>query len=228
MSKWGNIVTQTRKDANEFWQKTSLEDMLVTLNAPLSARKSALRVASKIITLPGSVWEPGCGDGVLGLVLPAGCTYYGTEISPSIAQGARDLHAEEISKGTVQIDEGDFFEQLKTFDQRSFDWVVVVNLFGMFPEETIYEVLPDLWAVTNYGLSVTTFNAETYNFTRRAGTKNQFQSHKPQEICKAMLALPNAGAFFIDEQVKRYNGRKMCSYLYRDDFPGQTAKGVNQ
>ena len=40
----------------------------------------------RAITEPGSVFEPGCGTGVLASLLPKGCTYYGCDLNAAYVE----------------------------------------------------------------------------------------------------------------------------------------------
>ena len=87
MSRWEQTITRTAADAKRFWESASL-DTLHQMMEPSWAWQAWLKVAAEIIAEPGTVFEPGCGIGVLADLLPDGCSYYGCDINPVYVGGS--------------------------------------------------------------------------------------------------------------------------------------------
>jgi SAM-dependent methyltransferase len=183
MSRWDRTVTETTEDAKRFWAEASLET-LQEMMAPRRAWEGWLRVAAGVVTSPGSVFEPGCGIGLLTECLPPGCTYYGCDVNPAYVSEARRARSGQGNSFEVR----DLEDVLGSGE--TFDWVIVTSLFGMFPEPASYEMIDRLWAAARRGLSVTTVNK------RRFGTHRllrfDFTSHDPDELLAAGESLPEA------------------------------------
>src|SRR5438105_4382454 len=193
MSRWDRSVTETVDDATRFWAEASrqtLEDMM----APRWAWEAWLRVAAGVIVSPGSVFEPGCGVGLLADALPPGCTYYGCDVNAAYVEEARRTR---VAPG-VDFSVRDFQDVLASGE--TFDWVVVTSLFGMFPEAASYELIPGFWALATRGLSVTTVDKRLFATDRRL--RFDFTAHDPDDLLAAGRALPGVG------RVELHHGRE--------------------
>ena len=226
MPKWGDTETSTPEEASEFWRTAGEEKLLDTLKAPVSARKRALRVSAGIVTPGTTVFEPGCAEGLLAETLPPDAWFYGIEIMPDAVRMAKERHSDNER---VEIWEGDVFEHLHggldplaTRIGPTYDWIVVVNFFGMFPPSFLFEAIERFWHHARLGMSVTTFNKNRYKFTKRGEQKNEFASHNPNEVADALEHLSGAGEVTMLNEIPQYNGRKMCGFVYRDTYEGET------
>jgi SAM-dependent methyltransferase len=150
--------------------------------APDWAWRGWLEVATGVITEPGTVFEPGCGVGMLADLLPQGCTYYGCDINPGYVEEATRVRGSD----RVRFELRDLDDVLRS--GQAYDWVVVTSLFGMFPESAAYDMLPRFWAVTRKGLSVTTIEKGT--LSGQPLRRFEFTAHDPDRLVKAALALP--------------------------------------
>ncbi len=185
MSRWERHRTSTAEDAVAFWRTAGadvLNDMMDTGTWP-----EWLRVAAGVIREPGSVWEPGCGFGLLATVLPEGCAYEGCDINDGyVAEAIRRFSG----PGRMFVTQ-DFYEVLdRAGDAPVFDWVIVASLLGMFPEEEAYALLPRFWSLARRGMAMTTVDGDVYG--RFTSERHEFTSHRPRELEAAMDALPGA------------------------------------
>ena len=181
MSRWDHTITRTAADAKRFWESASL-DTLHQMMEPSWAWQAWLKVAAEIIAEPGTVFEPGCGIGVLADLLPDGCSYYGCDINPVYVEEARRRSARVDTTFEVR----DLEEVLSSGE--TFDWVVVTSLFGMFPETTAYELMPRFWAACRRGLSVTTIDKKA--FAGGPLMRFEFSSHDPDRLLEVARGLP--------------------------------------
>jgi SAM-dependent methyltransferase len=193
MSRWGQTVTRTAGEAKQFWATAPLAT-LHEMMAPDWAWRAWLAVAAAVITEPGSVFEPGCGVGVLADLIPSGCTYYGCDINPTYVDEARNMRARE----TVRFELRDLGDVIASGE--SFDWVVVPSLFGMFPEASAYELIPRFWSVARKGLSVTTVDKRAFSGRRPAGF--EFSAHDPDRLLEVARDLPGI------DRVELHRGRE--------------------
>lgn len=193
MSRWGQTVTRTAADAKRFWAGAPL-DTLYKVMAPTWAWRGWLKVAAGVITEPGSVFEPGCGIGVLAELLPEGCVYYGCDINPAYVEEARRRHPGPGRTFEVR----DLDDVLAS--GRRFDWIVVTSLFGMFPEEAVFEMVPRFWGSAVRGMSLTTVDKR--RFPRSSRFRFDFSAHNPDELLAAARALPGAA------RVELHHGRE--------------------
>jgi len=77
----------------------------------------------------------------------------------------------------------DFYE---FFDSgRKFDYIILTSIFGFFPEEEIYNLLPRFWDMCDIGIGITTLNKNLYH-----SRKNVLTSHDPGELEAALWNLP--------------------------------------
>jgi len=200
MSRWDDAVTETEADATRFWAAASL-DQLEQMMAPRPAWEAWLRVAAGVITAPGSVFEPGCGIGLLTTVLPKGCTYYGADVNDVFVEEARRTFGAPDVNFVVR----DLYDVLDSGER--FDWVVVTSLFGMFPEAATYELIDRFWAAARMGLSVTTINKRRYASHRLL--RFDFTAHDPDELCRSLEGLPDVG------RVELHDGREYPEFRGR-------------
>jgi len=184
MSRWDDAVTHTAEDAKRFWSAASM-DVLHQMMAPRWAWEAWLRVALGVVTEPGSVFEPGCGVGLLTDFLPEGCTYYGCDINPEyVAEAIRAR-----SRPGVAFEHRNLEDVLAAHER--FDWVVVTSLFGMFPESATYELIEGLWESAKLGMAVTTVNKRLFESLPRL--RFDFTSHDPDQLVSAAASLPGVG-----------------------------------
>lgn len=186
MSRWGDAVTRSTEDAKRFWKGASLDVLYGMMDTPRQAWRDWLRVAAGVITVRGSVFEPGCGIGLLAELLPAGCTYYGCDINERYVEEA----IRRFSRPGVRFEHRDLYDALDEAPQ--FDWVIVTSLFGMFPEEESYRLVERFWTLARKGLSVTTVNKRLYPRSRRS-LSFDFTTHDPDELLAVATALPGIG-----------------------------------
>jgi SAM-dependent methyltransferase len=218
MSRWGDAVTRSTEDAKRFWRTASLDVLYGMMDTPRWAWEAWLRVAAGVIRSPGTVFEPGCGIGLLAELLPPGCTYYGCDINEAYVQEAVRRHA----RPGVRFEHRDL-EEVFEGDER-FDWVVVTSLFGMFPEDESYRLIGRLWDLARRGLSVTTLNKRLYPRSRR-GASFDFTTHDPRELRAAADALPGVGQVELHHgrEYRRFQGhhwqRGLVLYAWRDEEP---------
>jgi len=197
MSRWDDVVTRTDEEATQFWADASL-DQLAQMMAPPWAWEAWLRVASGVVTTPGSVFEPGCGVGLLVDVLPPGCTYYGCDVNPTFVEHARRAR----SRPGVSFEVRDLHDVLQS--GRTFDWVVVTSLFGMYPESSSYDVMDACWQIARRGLSVTTINKKLYRAHRLL--RFDFTAHDPGQLEDHLCRLPGVG------RVELHHGREFPEF----------------
>jgi SAM-dependent methyltransferase len=197
MSRWDQTVTHTAGDAKRFWADATL-DTLNEMMAPAWAWHGWLNVAAGVITEPGTVFEPGCGLGVLADLLPPGCSYYGCDINP--------VYVEEATRSrgsrTVRFELRDLEDVLDSGE--TYDWVVVTSLFGMFPESTAYEMIPRFWAATRRGLSVTTVDKRLVSGHRLL--RFDFTAHDPDLLQEAAAGLPG------NKRVELHRGTEFAQF----------------
>jgi SAM-dependent methyltransferase len=197
MSRWEQTVTRSAEDAKRFWGAASL-NTLYQMMEPSWAWEAWLNVAAGIILEPGSVFEPGCGIGVLANLLPDGCTYYGCDINAVYIEEAR--RRPSPAEATFEVRD---LEDVLSSGQ-IFDWVVVTSLFGMFPEATAYELIPRFWAACRRGLSVTTIDNKA--FGRRPLSRFEFSSHDPDRLLEVARSLPRV------DRVELHQGREFPQF----------------
>jgi SAM-dependent methyltransferase len=185
MPRWGRAVTTTTEDARRFWESASL-DVLHGMMEPAWAWEAWLRVAAGVITRPGTVFEPGCGIGVLAGLLPEGCAYYGCDLNPAYIREARRRRPDPAAVFEVR----DLEDVLAS--GQTFDWVVVTSLFGMFPEAAAYEMMPRFWEASRLGLAMTTIDKRAFA-ARRRPQGFEFSGHEPDRLLEAGRALPGVG-----------------------------------
>jgi SAM-dependent methyltransferase len=183
MSRWDDAVTHTAEDAKQFWSRAPM-DTLLQMMAPRWAWEAWLRVALEVVTEPGTVFEPGCGVGLLTEFLPEGCTYYGCDINSEYVAVALQAR----SRPGVAFEHRDLDDVLDAGER--FDWVVVTSLFGMFPESASYELMERLWDSANLGMSITTVNKRLFGTLPRL--RFDFTSHDPDELVSMAASLPGA------------------------------------
>jgi Methyltransferase domain len=210
VSRWGETVTETTEEAKRFWAGADLSVLYGMMDTPRWAWIEWLRVAAGVITSPGTVWEPGCGIGTLAEVLPEGCSYYGCDLNAGYVEEARRRYPQG------RFDARDLDDVLDS-DER-FDWVVVSSLFGMFPEEACYELLPRFWAHASKGLSLTTVNARMFPRSRRLA--QEFTAHDPDRLME--VELPGARKeLHHGREYERFHGhhwsRGLVLYAWRDE-----------
>ena len=185
MSRWEQHVTETTEDAKQFWASSSLKTLFDMMDTPRWAWEAWLKVAAGVITSPGEVFEPGCGIGLLAELVPADCTYYGCDINAGYIEQANSLHGGP----------GRRFEYRDLYDVidsgATFDWVIVLSLFGMFPEDATYELLRGLWNCARKGMAITTINKRLFPMLRRL--RFEFTAHDPDELSAAAKGLPGVG-----------------------------------
>jgi SAM-dependent methyltransferase len=213
MSRWGEVVTRTPEEARDFWSAQSLET-LERMMAPRDLWMAWLGVAAAVVTSPGSVFEPGCGIGLLARILPEGCSYYGCDVNPAYVEEAVRLHGQdrdrrfEVRALEDVLDSGEVF-----------DWVVVTSLFGMFPERTAYDLLPRFWAASRQGLSVTTMDRRL--MPRHRLMRFEFTGHDPEEMVDAATSLPESGTVELrrGRELPQFRGhfwsRGVALYVWR-------------
>ena len=183
MPRWGPAVTRTTEDAKRFWESAGL-DVLYGMMEPAWAWDAWLKVAAGVVTAPGSVFEPGCGVGMLADQLPDGCTYYGCDINADYIEEARRRVADPRAVFEVR----DLEDVLASGE--TFDWIVVTSLFGMFPEDAAYDLIPRFWQAARRGISITTIARGA--FGRRAPLAFEFSSHDTDRLLELARALPGA------------------------------------
>jgi len=217
MSRWDQSVTETVEEATRFWagaSRQTLEDMM----APRWAWERWLRVAAGVVTSPGSVFEPGCGVGLLRECLPPGCTYYGCDVNAEyVAEAQRARSAQGVAFAVRDLE--DVLRSAETFD-----WVIVTSLFGMFPEAGSYALIGRFWAVARRGLSITTVNKRMFTSHRRL--RFDFTAHDPDELLAAGRALPGVGRAELHhgrefpELKGHHSQRGLALYAWREDVHG--------
>ena len=183
MSRWDDAVTRTGAEARRFWSEAPLETLLGMME-PEWAWKAWLRVAAGVITRPGTVFEPGCGTGVLASMLPQGCSYYGCDLNQGYIELARQGGPPEATFEVRDLED-------VVASGRRFDWVIVTSLFGMFPEEESYAMMARLWETAGRGISVTTLDKRRMVRDRRL--RFEFTAHDPDELLEAGMGLNGAG-----------------------------------
>lgn len=221
MSRWGDAVVETAGEAKRFWAEAPRETLFRMMDTPRGAWVEWLRVAAGVITEPGSVFEPGCGIGLLAEVLPPGCTYYGCDINQGYVEEAVRTHGGP-GRAFEHRDLDDVLDSGRTFD-----WVVVTSLFGMFPEDETYRMIPRFWNACRRGISVTTSNQRRFPSTPRL--KFEFTCHDPDEL--AGVELPGAIRREIHEgtEFPRFRGhhwaRGLVLYAWRERATESRLKG---
>jgi SAM-dependent methyltransferase len=200
MSRWDDAVTQTEEEATRFWAAASL-DQLEQMMAPRPEWEAWLRVAAGVVTETGSVFEPGCGIGLLTTVLPPGCTYFGVDVNREFVEEAKRA----FGGPDMTFEVRDLYDVLDSGAR--YDWVVVTSLFGMFPEAATYELIDRFWDAARLGLSVTTINKRRYTSHRLL--RFDFTAHDPDELGRHLEALPEV------DRVELHDGREYPEFRGR-------------
>jgi SAM-dependent methyltransferase len=169
--------------------------------APRPAWEAWLRVAAAVVTVPGSVFEPGCGIGLLSQALPEGCTYYGVDVNEAFVDEARRAFGGSGAAFEVR----DLYDVLDSGER--FDWVIVTSLFGMFPEPATYELIDRFWEAARLGLSLTTINKRRYASHRLL--RFDFTAHDPDDLLRHLEALPGI------DRVELHDGREYPEFRGR-------------
>jgi len=182
MSRWEDVVTSTADEARGFWSGASV-DTLERMMGPRQAWLDWLVVAAGVIDRPGLVFEPGCGVGLLAGLLPEGCSYYGCDVNPEYVAEAVERYGERPGV-TFEVRP---LESVLEAGER-FDWVVVTSLFGMFPEEAAYDLLPRFWDAARLGVSLTTM--ERRLMPRHRLMRFEFSAHDPDRLVETTRSLP--------------------------------------
>lgn len=221
MPKWGGEVVETLDDTKEFWKNQNRNDMSVMMGTGWRKRIKWLQIATGIISSSGTVFEPGCGEGIMVEALPEmyDLKYVGVDLNTEFVRFANERYGiggpkyRPYSSFNVE----DVYEFLG--GQQMFDWVIVSNFFGLFPEEETYKLIPMLWSRCAYGMSITTLNKTKYHNPR--ARRRQLTSHDPEELHKALSTLPGAGHLSFESEMQDGNmNRKMAAYLYRSTYEG--------
>lgn len=212
MPKWKGKEVETIEETIEYW--SSSENALLESMMHVSKKKQLdwLKVSMDIVTIPGSVYEPGCGYGLMAEVLPENCTYYGVDLNADFV-----LKGQEIWKDNdkVRVVLGDAFEV-----EEEFDWVVVSSLFGMFPLEDSYKLMEKLWSQAKYGMAISTLNFHKYDNPR--ARKNRLTSHKPEEMLKRIKGFEGVSQIRMATDIKDGNlNRKFATFIYREGYEGE-------
>jgi hypothetical protein len=218
-ASWKGVVAQTGEDATNFWKDTSMVELQKMMGVSWEKWYNWLNVAAKVITTPGSVFEPGCGPSYLAdLVIDEyGCTFEGCDINEEFLQAGRDRLTEKGIADKANILSEDLYKYLdRNEGEVKFDWVIVTSLFGMFPEDESYRLLKRFWNLSSKGMSITTLNREKYDATFKKKRKNHLTSHDPQEMLDFLWALPGVKKIepLIDIEDGNLN-RKMAFYIWR-------------
>jgi hypothetical protein len=174
VSRWDETVIESAEEAKRFWAQAPMSVLYGMMDTPRWAWVEWLRVAAGVVTTPGSVWEPGCGIGVLTEVLPEGCTYYGCDLNDAYVADAIERYA---APG-IRFEARDLEDVLRAGEE--FDWIVVTSLFGMFPEAETYRLIQGLWPAARKGMSVTTMNKRL--MPKHRMMRHEFTSHDPDEL----------------------------------------------
>jgi SAM-dependent methyltransferase len=215
VSRWEDAVTETAEEARRFWSAAPLETLLGMME-PTWAWRAWLGVAAGVITEPGSVFEPGCGTGLLASLLPEGCTYFGCDLNPAYIDLAR---ADAPPHATFEVRD---LEDVVRSGQR-FDWVVVTSLFGMFPEAESYAMMVRLWETARKGMSVTTLDKRRMTGDRRL--RFEFTAHDADELTAAGRDLDGAHRVELHRGTEypefrgHHRRRGLALYVWRGDAP---------
>lgn len=209
-TKWRGHEMKSLSDTKAFWEEADDKDLLYTMGSSRRRQKKWNSVVANIITRAGSVYDPGCGDGILSEELPEGCSYYGV-----------DLNAKFIERGQsngLDVEVADIFDI-----EVEADWVLLANLMALFPEEDTWRVIRHLWDGAGMGMAISTLNYHNY-FNPRA-RKNKMTSHKPEELVEFLKSLPGAGEVYTRTDLPDgVANNRFCTYVYREDYDGEHAK----
>jgi len=218
-ASWKGFIADSAETTKEFWENTSIEELEKMMGTSQKKWSAWLDVSARVITETGSVFEPGCGLGLLGdiVIEKYGCRYYGCDINRTfLAVASQRLGKYGYS---AQVEYADLYEKLAKWEEsnHTFDWVIVTSLFGMFPEDESYRLLSRFWDRSKKGMSITTLNKEKYDETFKKKRKNHLTSHDPEELREFISKLPGIGKFEVIDDLEDGNmNRKMVCYLYRE------------
>ena len=188
---------KTLDDTKEVWKSASLGHMNSSFGINMDKRLTWIRHVTDIIDNPNaSVYDVGCGTGTMLEVLPDTIKFYGNDINEMYIKTAQETYKD---RPNTEIELMDFYE---FFDSgRKFDYVLITSLFGFFPEEETWNILPKFWNMATKGMAITTLNKDKYHKRGRLERgRNILTSHDPREMEAHLRSLPDVKdvKMFID------------------------------
>jgi len=177
---WNGKVYETVEDGKEWWRNADLQELNVSMGISLPKRITWIKNATEIVGSGGSVYDVGCGTGLVLETIPDNCSYYGNDLNEEYINAAKKYYKDRPNTEFAVQDFYEFFDS-----GRKFDYIILTSIFGFFPENEIYELLPRFWEMCNIGMGITTLNKNLYH-----ARKNVLTSHDPSELEAALWNLP--------------------------------------
>lgn len=215
MPKLGGVEVNSLEEAKGYWENATYRQFSSSMPSS-HGWDGWLKVAANVITDDGTVFEPGSGTGRLFESLPDyELDYFGMDLNKTFVDKGIRKHG---SNPRYNTEVGDFYDIFET--DLVFDWIVVVNLFALFPEHELYNLLPRLWERTNKGLSIGTHNKLKH--TSRRKPKYDVTRHHPDELMAAVDYLPDVLGYEVNTDLSDgHLDRKMMAYVYKWDYEGE-------
>jgi len=208
MPLWHGKEFNDLKDTKEWWANSTTSDMHSIMGIGRQKRITWLGVATEIVTPGSSVFDPGCGTGLMIEALPEDTTYYGTDLNKKYVEEAIETYKD---RPNTTFEVKDIYDVVDS--DMMFDYTVITSLFGLFPLEETYKLMEGFWSKSRKGMSLTTLNGARYN-----PRVNRLTSHHPDQLSEFLNALPGVGEVKIVTEIPRERrsiGRGMAAYIWR-------------
>jgi 2-polyprenyl-3-methyl-5-hydroxy-6-metoxy-1,4-benzoquinol methylase len=212
MPRYHGEEFQSVEDGKNWWKNTSVEQLSQSMGISLPKRYTWASLATEIITPGSSVYDVGCGTGTAYHTMPDRdnlSKYYGNDLNETYINEARKIYGENENRKFVVED---FYDHFNSGEK--YDFVILTSIFGFFPEEESYNLIPRFWDMCNVGMGITTLNKDLY----RGGRTNSLTTHDPREFEAALRALPGVGRveMLIDIPAERKTIRRgMAAHVWR-------------
>jgi len=213
MPIWNGIEFETIEQGKEWWANTNNSDMSRIMGLSRKSRITWLGVATEIVTPGSSVFDPGCGTGLMIEALPEDVTYYGIDLNPGYIEQAQKSYG---SRTNTTFEVKDLYEVLDS--DMVFDYTVITSLFGVFPEEETYNLISKFWEKSRLGMSITTLNKDKYH--PRNAQYHNLTSHDPRQLEEFLRGLSGVKTSKVQTAFppeRHMIKRALAAYVWRDN-----------
>jgi hypothetical protein len=115
---------------------------------------------------------------------------------------------------SIQIQKNKFGNYEHFDSGEKYDYVILSSIFGFFPEQESYNLIPRFWDMCNVGMGITTLNKDLY----RGGVLNSLTTHDPGELESALWNLPGVKDVEMLIDIPRHRktiSRGMAAHVWR-------------
>lgn len=211
MPIWNGIEFKTIEQGKEWWSNTDNQDMNKIMGLSRKSRITWLGVATEIVTPGSSVFDPGCGTGLMIEALPENVDYYGIDLNSGYVEQAQKSYTD---RPNTTFEVRDLYEVLDS--DMMFDYTVITSLFGVFPEDETYKLISKFWEKSRLGMSITTLNKDKYH----PRNSNRLTSHDPRELEYFLRDLPGVSTSKVQtvfDPERHKIRRALAAYAWRDN-----------